>query len=73
MRVSAKHLCLFTGLHDLNGEALYEEDWVRRESDSRTYQLQYRAGCFWLVGKRLSIPVSDAMRLTKVNAELPQS
>lgn len=65
IRVSAKHLCLFTGCCDTNGEELYEEDWVTREHDDEVYQLQFRPGGFWLVGKRQRLPMTEHMKLTR--------
>lgn len=69
IRVSSRHLCLFTGVRDVNGIELYEEDHVRRETDGLVYQIQYHYAGFWLVGTGLRLPIVEGMRLTKIEED----
>lgn len=68
IRVSSRHLCLFTGVLDVRGNELYEEDYVYRDGDPRKYQIQYHHAGFCLVSKTLSmrLPITDGMRLIKM-------
>lgn len=68
-RVSSRHLCLFTGIQDKNGADLYEEDHVRRDSDQTLYQIQYLYAGFWLVSKRMRLPITESMILVKEEPE----
>lgn len=69
VRISNRHICLFTGLKDIHGTELYEEDMVRRLPGNQPYQIQYHHAGFWLVSKWQSAPISESMMLEKVEEE----
>lgn len=68
-RVSCRHICLFTGIQDKNGEDLYEEDLVRRDFDPSLYRIQYLYAGFWLVSSRIRLPICESMILELVKEE----
>lgn len=69
VRISNRHICLATGLTDVHGTELYEEDMVRRLPGNNLYQIQYHHAGFWLVSKWQSVPITDSMLLEKVEEE----
>lgn len=69
VRISNRHICLFTGIKDVHGTELYEEDYVRRLPGEQTYQIQYHHAGFWLVSKWHCAPITDSMMLEKVEEE----
>ncbi len=70
VRISNRHICLDTGITDVHGTELYEEDMVRRLPGTQTYQIQYHYASFWLVSKWQSVPLTDSMLLEKVEEDV---
>lgn len=69
VRISNRHICLCTGIADVHGMELYEEDMVRRLPGNNLFQIQYHYAGFWLVSKWQSVPITESMLLEKVEEE----